>query len=444
MKIKQTFWRTLFAVATMLLTMPTSGQDVVLTNEPEPYETYYFDGPGTGTESDPFVIANFNHLTNFLKDIRFGLTFEGAYIVLVNDLYCNYMTIQARGTFSGNFDGQHHTISAINIEGASTSGTGLFSELRQATVKNLIVDAGVGLNSYSGVIAGKAYSSTISGCQSRGSVYGNSYVGGIVGYASGSNVINCENQASVTGSSNAGGIVGRSEDCSISSCVNTAAIGAQGGIVGRSDRTRLNDNLNLGKVAGCGIVGTVGSRIQFEQTYFSNNYYTQADNLAIAGQDISGRAMRGYGLTASDDIIVELCPLTDGNSDFVGVAYDGTIYVGAGETTRLLIGRAAGAPEGDIVASAGTLVLAPEVDVQLAPRRAPGASDEPQYYLFTMPEDGGDVVFSIETSIPTGIDTIAGDNSADDIWYTISGMRLHGKPTTAGIYINGHKKVVIR
>lgn len=49
----------------------------------------------------------------------------------------------------------------------------------------------------------------------------------------------------------------------------------------------------------------------------------------------------------------------------------------------------------------------------------------------------------------TGINTVnmsADDNSAtlSDIWYTLQGTRLPAKPTAAGIYINGGRKVVIK
>ena len=49
----------------------------------------------------------------------------------------------------------------------------------------------------------------------------------------------------------------------------------------------------------------------------------------------------------------------------------------------------------------------------------------------------------------TGISTVnmsADSNSAtsSDVWYTLQGTRLPAKPTAAGIYINGGRKVVIK
>ena len=40
--------------------------------------------------------------------------------------------------------------------------------------------------------------------------------------------------------------------------------------------------------------------------------------------------------------------------------------------------------------------------------------------------------------------TIMEDNKGDNIYYTISGIRVAGKPTTPGIYVVNHKKVIIK
>ena len=37
-----------------------------------------------------------------------------------------------------------------------------------------------------------------------------------------------------------------------------------------------------------------------------------------------------------------------------------------------------------------------------------------------------------------------GRSKMEDVWYTLDGRRLTGKPTTKGIYINGRRKVVIK
>jgi len=48
----------------------------------------------------------------------------------------------------------------------------------------------------------------------------------------------------------------------------------------------------------------------------------------------------------------------------------------------------------------------------------------------------------------TGISSLTPDPSpkgeGSDYWYTIDGVRLSGKPTKAGLYINGGRKVAIK
>ncbi|QYR11743.1 leucine-rich repeat protein [Prevotella sp. Rep29] len=52
----------------------------------------------------------------------------------------------------------------------------------------------------------------------------------------------------------------------------------------------------------------------------------------------------------------------------------------------------------------------------------------------------------VEIDVPTGIISIDNSQSAidNDVWFTLSGVRLNGKPTKAGIYIVNGKKVVIK
>ena len=53
--------------------------------------------------------------------------------------------------------------------------------------------------------------------------------------------------------------------------------------------------------------------------------------------------------------------------------------------------------------------------------------------------------FNIEIGdVPTSITTIEAEMEDNDDWYTIDGRYLGGKPTVSGIYIHGHKKVIIK
>ena len=44
----------------------------------------------------------------------------------------------------------------------------------------------------------------------------------------------------------------------------------------------------------------------------------------------------------------------------------------------------------------------------------------------------------------TGIETIDINNAGSNEWYNLNGQKLNGKPTVPGIYINGHRKVIVK
>ena len=72
--------------------------------------------------------------------------------------------------------------------------------------------------------------------------------------------------------------------------------------------------------------------------------------------------------------------------------------------------------------------------------RAAAADEElPQRITVKLISASGDI-----TSIGT-LDTKTGEVTFDsEAWYTLDGVRLSGKPSTKGIYINNGKKVVIK
>ncbi len=67
----------------------------------------------------------------------------------------------------------------------------------------------------------------------------------------------------------------------------------------------------------------------------------------------------------------------------------------------------------------------------------------PKYSLSSGAKNGFSLVFP-EDNI-TGIARLTNDNTAENgTWYTLSGTRINGKPTTKGIYVNNGQKIVIR
>ncbi|MBQ2015941.1 MAG: hypothetical protein II207_02950, partial [Clostridia bacterium] len=71
--------------------------------------------------------------------------------------------------------------------------------------------------------------------------------------------------------------------------------------------------------------------------------------------------------------------------------------------------------------------------------RAAATDDLPQSITVRLVSRSGET-----TAIGT-LDTKTGELSFDsEAWYTLDGVRLSGKPSTKGIYINNGKKIVIK
>lgn len=195
--------------------------------------------------------------------------------------------------FNGIFDGSNYEILNINVN--TNNAAGLFGYIKDATIKNVIVNGEINSNYYraSGILAvceGKNY---IYNCHNRASINSlaqgdYSQAGGIVGNAEGILIItNCSNSGSVTAFNHAAGIIARANaQINISNCYNNSTITTNG-----------ND-----KNAG-GIVGSIssGNNINIINSYNTGNVEGAAANLG---------GIIGYQAASSDNsqnCIIENC-----------------------------------------------------------------------------------------------------------------------------------------
>ena len=77
----------------------------------------------------------------------------------------------------------------------------------------------------------------------------------------------------------------------------------------------------------------------------------------------------------------------------------------------------------------------------------PGATYNVEcYYTVKLSENTKKNILDAFFDIPAEADAIDDvlDNRSDEVWYTINGIRLQGKPTSSGVYINGTRKVWVR
>lgn len=155
---------------------------------------------GSGTEFDPYLISSENDLAFVQKQVNDGIThFEGEYIKLTVDLDLGGHVWHPIGElkanyFGGNFDGDGHTITNLNVETIVDSNAqwgGLFGRGYDCTIKNLNIDgATISSSKYSGVIIGGAYctaetgGSLIYNCHVSNATLKGLHVGSIVGRTS--------------------------------------------------------------------------------------------------------------------------------------------------------------------------------------------------------------------------------------------------------------------
>ena len=130
---------------------------------------------GTGTESDPYIIATADELCAISDKIAKGYTFRGKFFKMTSDVDLADRTWTPIGTsrtqFDGTFDGDGH-----KIENLTSPRNGLFG---YAGTNSVIKNVGVA-----------------SGTIGSPDTY-LSWLGGIVGWSNGADIINCRNGATV-------------------------------------------------------------------------------------------------------------------------------------------------------------------------------------------------------------------------------------------------------
>ncbi|MCC8118248.1 MAG: leucine-rich repeat domain-containing protein [Bacteroidales bacterium] len=173
---------------------------------------------GSGTQSDPYQVSSAADLRFVSDECRRGRTFNEEYLKQTKDIVINQNVIDSNGElnysssyepwipigrdydecyFKGTYNGNGHSISGIYINREVRDNIGLFGEIFNATIKNLVLK-----DSY---------------------FCGISFSGGIVGEASYGQLENCINYATVEGY-NAGGIGGNLVNSTVTKCGNNGLV----------------------------------------------------------------------------------------------------------------------------------------------------------------------------------------------------------------------------
>ena len=228
----------------------------------------------TGTEKT-YTLTSARQLAGLAKLVNEqNVSFAGVTILLGNDISlanidgtagsCAWTAIgtSIQKPFSGTFDGQGHTIFALDAY-HSGSYAALFGCCVNATLKNLTVCGGASGEaraSYAAGLAAYAKGCTIQDISAYVAVTAaGTHAGGIAAYiCDGTKIENCVNYGAVTGLSGLGGVVGvcYSASDSITGCANFGAVTATGsgaygtgGIAGRLAGV-MTKCANYGAVSG--------------------------------------------------------------------------------------------------------------------------------------------------------------------------------------------------
>ena len=200
---------------------------------------------GQGTEASPYLLKNSSDLVKLAglcngSMIASGATeYVGAHYALTTDIDMSGVTFSPINNFSGTLDGKDYTISNLQVTPVSGQPNALFSEVDNATIKNLnLVRYYLNVTTndlYAAGFAGKATDSTISNCNFNGTVMSacsmaftsprgtnnaSAVIGAIVAYPINTTISNCNISGTIEASKGqfTGGVAGQIEGGKIENC----------------------------------------------------------------------------------------------------------------------------------------------------------------------------------------------------------------------------------
>lgn len=282
---------------------------------------------GSGTEGDPFLIADYEDLKVVGTD---SLTYSLSSVyrltadidALPSDTANGGKGFVPIGTdsnpFKGVFHGGGYIIDGLTINRPATGYVGLFGYINNSTIDSLGLSGGntTGGNSYVGSLIGGNDYGTVSVCYSSNSVSGNYSVGGLIGYSGyGSTVRGSYATGSVMGSGDyVGGLVGLNS-CLVSESYATGTVKGNGnyigGLVGYNGGNPVEKSYATGSVTGSnyyvgGLVGYNDNSIVSESyatgSVTCSNYYVGGLVGFNRGSTVSGCYSTG-SVTCSGDYI---------------------------------------------------------------------------------------------------------------------------------------------
>jgi hypothetical protein len=302
-------------------TVPDANTSYALNAMPTTYNQV-----GAGTSASPYRIYNATQLQNInsatvTTNFGYNVICDGQYINLENNVDCSAISSftpigNDSRKFAGIFEGNGHTISYLKL-GVTGDCSGLFGEIYNSTIQNLVLSDPTGTPNTTNVGALVGYvtsDSYILNCGvtvtdndhsiTNSSTTNDTYVGGLVGILTGGYMAACYANIPVsTSGSNtyAGGLVGYIDQASIYASYATGSVTDQanntiGGLVGNiyNNGCILSCYASGAVSAPSSTTGSVGGLVGKNEgtSYYSAT--TSATGTAAAG-DPNGSVYTGLG-----------------------------------------------------------------------------------------------------------------------------------------------------
>ncbi|MBQ9355113.1 MAG: dockerin type I repeat-containing protein [Clostridia bacterium] len=297
--------------------------------------------PGSGSQSDPYLISNMFHLTLFSLLTKNSVNFNGDIVNLTADIEIDDNSILPLENFQGLFDGKGYEVSGINISSSSDS-VGFFSSITGGgSVRNLTLDGSItSTGSGVGGFAGYVSTANFLNCVNNIDVTGLRMTGGFCGQVSNNGTANfthCINNGNVTATvttavySNNGGFIGSintGSTANISLSENTGYVyspvrNVVGGFVAQTLGTLTVKNcINSGKVEGLSMMGGIVADVSGATAITVRNTINVGEIKTIrgAGQEASIGGILGYYTGAANSETFENAYYRDSDNNFNGAS----------------------------------------------------------------------------------------------------------------------------
>lgn len=421
----------------------------------EPVETLNAGTPyiikWNNTAYADLVISNADEWDNFASAVNGGNSYRGKIVVQEANIEVSTMVGTSSSEFKGTFDGRGHTLTF------NKTATGWycapFSHVEDATIMNLHTAGTITTSAkFSAGLVGYTRGTTIirncwSSVNINSSVEGDGTYGGFVAMTYKGNTIttltNCLFDGNITGADthSCGGLFGWNDDrATLTNCVFRPA---------SINLASSEDNATFSR----------GSNVTVTNCYYSEELPSGTGQGTEIG-DMTNEALLaalGSGWKVSES---KLVPDMAKAPDIVDPIFNG-VTVNAAEPINITPGLNAGTDGDCSVTFVGTYdpveigeegdhtklyfsdhntLYWPNGAMTITPFRAylqlNGASATTTRSVV--------LNFGEETTAIEEIDNGELTVDIDDSWYTISGVKLDGKPSTKGVYIHGGRKVMMK